>query len=217
MKDPHHHSRRANGPDPRRVRSQVIPGHEQKHSGFSWGSLKARGTSWYANAGPVWWFGLKFSGLMVLFYILILMPLFDRLLYSYLEANAWLANGLLNWFGQATHVSAITIRSTQFAITVRRGCDAVEPSWFLCAALLAFPAPFMRKVLGILAGVALLQVLNLIRIVSLYFIGLHYPRYFGPAHVEIWPVVFIIAAIALWIGWIGWSRRPDPATTHAAA
>lgn len=195
----------------------MIPGHEQKPPGFSWDSLKARGSFWYANAGPVWRFGLMFGVLMVLFYTLILTPFFDRLLYTYLGANAWLANGMLNVLGQATHVSDITIRSARFAITVRRGCDAIEPSWFFCAALLSFPAPWPRKVVGILIGAVLLQLLNLLRIVSLYFIGLHYPPLFNTAHVEIWPAVFIIVAIALWIGWITWSRRAVKPAPHAAA
>jgi exosortase H (IPTLxxWG-CTERM-specific) len=184
-------------------------------TGVSWNSFKARWFSWYANTGSVWRFGLKFGALMVVFYILILTPFCDRLLYTYLGANAWLANGLLNWLGQATYVSDITIRSAQFAITVRRGCDAIEPSWFFCAALLAFPASGRRKVLGILTGAVLLQALNLLRIVSLYFIGLHYPRLFNTAHVEIWPAMFIIVAIALWVGWIGWSRRPAQSVPHA--
>jgi len=179
------------------------------------GSLRARWTSWYANAGPVWRFGLKFGALMILFYILVLTPFCDRLLYAYLGASAWLANGLLNGLGQATQVSDITIRSAQFAITVRRGCDAIEPSWFFCAALLAFPASWSHKALGILGGAMLLQALNLLRIVSLYFIGLHYPRMFNTAHVEIWPAMFIIVAIALWVGWIGWSGRPAQSVPHA--
>ena len=158
-----------------------------------------------------------FGALMGLFYILILTPFFDRMLYVYLEANAWLANGILNALGQDSQVSDITIRSTHYAITVRRGCDAIEPSWFFCAALLAFPAPFTRKLMGIVVGAVLLQTLNLVRIVSLFFIGLHSPRFFNTAHVELWPAAFILVAISLWIGWIGWTRRPAPTVPHATA
>ena len=195
----------------------MVPGHVPANPG-GYGSLfKGRWSAWYANVGPVWQFGLQFGSLMALYYLLVLTPFCDRLLYTYLGANAWLANGLLNGLGQTTHVTDITIRSARFAITVRRGCDAIEPSWFFCAALLAFPAPWRRKALGILVGAALLQALNLLRIVSLYFIGLHYPRLFNTAHVEIWPALFIIVAIALWVGWIGWTRRPALSVLHARA
>ncbi len=215
MKDHQRNSRRPSSSGP--ARSKMIPGREPIPSGLTWGSIRSRWSAWNANTGPVWRFGLKFAALMILFYGLILTPCFDHLLYSYLTVNAWAANGILNVFGQDSHVSEITIRSARFAITVRRGCDAIEPSWFFCAALLAFPASLTKKIMGILAGAALLQVLNLVRIVTLYFIGLHYPRFFGPAHVEIWPVVFILVAIALWIGWIGWTKRPASTLPHAAA
>ena len=217
MKDSLHNFRRPASSGSGLARSKMIPGRELNRSEPATGSFRLRWSAWYANTGPVWRFGLKFGALMVIFYALILTPFFDHVLYSYLTVNAWVANGILNVFGQDSHVSEITIRSARYAITVRRGCDAIEPSWFLCAALLAFPAPFKKKLLGILAGAALLQGLNLIRIVSLYFIGLYYPRFFGAAHVEIWPVVFILVAIALWIGWIGWTKRPARPLPHAAA
>ena len=217
MKNPGHRSRRAPGARDRSARSPMIPGHAGRDLAAGRSSFRERAASLYAKVGPVWRFGLKFSGLMILFYAVMLTPRFDRLLYSYLGANAWLANGILNGFGQACHVSDLTIRSARFAITVRRGCDAVEPSWFYCAALLSFPAPWLRKVAGILAGAVLLQVLNLVRIVSLYLIGLYYSQFFNTAHVEIWPVIFIMVAIALWVGWIGWSRRTLTPPSHAVA
>jgi len=195
----------------------MLPNRVQDDQKFSPRSLRIYWSAWWANSGPIWRFGLMFGALMGLFYLLILAPVFDRMLYSYLEANAWLANGILNGLGQETHVSEITIRAARYAITVRRGCDAVEPSWFFCAALLSFPAPFTRKLVGIIVGALLLQALNLIRIVSLFFIGLHRPQFFNTAHVEIWPAVFIVVAISLWIGWISWTRGPGRVTPHAAA
>ena len=147
---------------------------------------------------------------MVLFYGLLATPYFDQMLYSYLEVNAWASNAILRGFGQPTHVAEVTIQSPNFAIAIRRGCDAVEPTWLFCAAVLSFKAPLTRKLLGILAGIVLLQVLNLVRIVTLFWIGLHLPDLFNSAHMEIWPTTFIIVAILLFIGWIEWSVRKIP-------
>lgn len=130
------------------------------------------------------------------------------MLYSYLKTNAWLANEILNAFDQHSHLSEITITSPSFSMTIRRGCDAVEPTWLLCAALLAFPAPFPRKIIGMLAGICFLQILNLVRIVTLYGIGVHWPSFFNSAHMEIWPALFILAAILLFIGWKTWALTP---------
>ncbi len=135
------------------------------------------------------------------------MPFFDRALYAYLEANAWLANAILRGLGQPTHVSEVTIQSPQFVMAIRRGCDAVEPTWLLCAAMISFPAPWLHKLMGMLAAVVLLQALNLVRIVTLYWIGIHLPGFFNSAHMELWPTAFIVVAIVLFVGWKQSSRR----------
>jgi exosortase family protein XrtM len=188
----------------------------KNRSGKSELSLKAEWLAWYAGKGPVFRFGLNFGLWLALFYALLSIPFVeDHLLYSYLEANAWLANAILRGFGESTHVSEVTIESPQFAMAIRRGCDAVEPTWLLCAAMISFPAPFLHKLKGMLAAIVLLQALNLVRIVTLYWIGIHLPGFFNSAHMEIWPTVFIIVAIVLFVCWKGWqSDRLEP---HAAA
>jgi len=159
---------------------------------------------WYADNKPVLFFGLKFVVLLVLFYAFSTTDFFDRHLYSYLKANAWLANGILDALGQHSQVTDVQISTPQFTMAIRRGCDAVEPTWLLCAVILAFPAPFVRKIWGILVGIVLLQLLNLVRIITLYWFGVHWHSVFDTMHVEIWPVIFIMAALLLFVGWKTW-------------
>lgn len=178
-------------------------------------SLKAWWLSWHAGKGPVLRFGFQFGIWLALLYALLTTPFFDRALYTYLEGNAWLSNAVLRALGQPTHVSGVTIQSPQFAMAIRRGCDAVEPTWLLCAAMISFPAPFIHKVMGTLAGIVLLQVLNLVRIITLYWIGIHLPGFFNSAHMELWPTAFIVVATALFVGWKDWiSHRLE---SHVAA
>ena len=151
---------------------------------------------------PVMRFVAIFAALLGCFYGFVLVPCCDRVFYDYLTANARIANVMLRWLAQDTHVSGVTIRSAQYAISIRRGCDAVDPAWFFCAAVLAFPSRWRRKLAILPVGIALISALNLVRIVSLYFIGLHLPRFFPTAHLELWPVIFIIVVLLLWIAWI---------------
>jgi exosortase H (IPTLxxWG-CTERM-specific) len=188
------------------------PGAKTKHDRFgvegpAGANPSGRLPTWIAGKGPVFRFVLCFGALMGLYYALALTPYCDRLLYSYLQINARATGGLLNWLGQNCRVDGVSIRSAHFAIAIRRGCDAIEPAWFFCAALIAFPGAFKRKILGMLIGVSLLLALNLVRIVSLYFIGWRFPGFFDTAHVELWPLIFILMAMALWLGWIPWMRR----------
>jgi exosortase family protein XrtM len=180
-----------------------------KSEGLSWKALKAEWQTWYAGKRDILWFGLKFGALEAAFYALLLVPGCERVLYIYLEGFAWLAHAVLNGLGQGSQLSDVTITSPHFSMAIRRGCDAVEPTWLFCAAVLSYPGPIRLKAIGILIGIVLLQALNLVRILSLFFIGAYLPSFFNTAHLEIWPTVFILVAIVLMMGWIEWTRRHD--------
>jgi len=174
--------------------------------------------SWFARNAPVLRFGLTFGGFMALYYVVTLLPWTDGELFpAYLEANARISNVILHWFGQASVVAGATIRSPQFSITIKRGCDALEPSWLFCAAVFAFPVPWRRRLPGIFLGVVAILSLNLVRIVSLYFLGIHLPGFFETMHLEVWPVIFILVAVFLWIGWISWARPNNLESPNANA
>jgi exosortase H (IPTLxxWG-CTERM-specific) len=168
------------------------------------------GSSW----GRTLRFLAIFGVLLGSFYAGVLLPWCDRAFYRYLQANAWLANGMLQVLGQETRLDGVTIRSVHFAMSVRRGCDGLEPAWFFCAAVLAFPCPWNRKTGGLLLGAAALLALNLVRIVSLYFIGCRLPGFYAAAHLEVWPAVFVLVAVALWIVWIKSALATVRANSH---
>ena len=50
-----------------------------------------------------------------------------------------------------------------------------------------------------------LMLLNLARIVSLFYIQIHFPRAFEVMHIEVWQALFIFLAIALWAWWACWA------------
>ena len=181
---------------------------KKRPQGLSWSSLKSEWRAFFVSKAPILWFGSKFGGFILILYALLTLPYCERILYGYLEANAWVSHLILNLLGQATVVSDVTIRSTTsgFAIAIRRGCDAVEPTGLLCGAILAFPGLFVRKLAGIVAAMIVLQALNLVRIVTLFLIGSHFSKaLFDSMHLEIWPTVFIVAAIAFFVGWKEWA------------
>ncbi len=169
---------------------------KQQQPGLSLAGLMNEWLTWWTAKAPVLLFAAKFGGLIVLLYVLLATQPVDRMLYGYLKANAWLSNGILNLLGQGTHVSDVTIASTStpFAIAIKRGCDAVEPTWLLCAAIVAFPGSWKHKFVGMAAGIIALQLLNLVRIVTLYWIGSRFPSIFPSMHLEVWPTLFILAA-----------------------
>jgi exosortase family protein XrtM len=173
--------------------------------------LRSEWRAWAEEKKPVALFTLKFGLLVLLLYVFLALPVGDRWLYRNLQVDAWLANGCLRLFGQHTQlVSDVVIQSPHFTMGIRRGCDGVEPSWLLCSAMLAFPASLRKKLLGVALAVVFLQLLNLVRILTLYWIGVNLPSLFNSAHLELWPTIFILVIIVFFLRWKETSLVQDP-------
>lgn len=109
---------------------------------------------------------------------------------------------LLNLLGYGVNVSGDLIYSSAFSVSVKKGCDAAEPMAIFFAGIIAFPALVRNKLTGLVLGLSLLFLLNLVRIISLYLMGIHYPDFFETMHLAVWQVVFIIVAVLLWFLWL---------------
>lgn len=90
-----------------------------------------------------------------------------------------------------------------FTVNVRRGCDGVVAGLILVSAVLAYPARWKSRLTGILAGFSLIFVLNLVRILALFWIGLHgSPRSFNFVHTYVSQFVIIGLAMVFWLFWV---------------
>ena len=119
---------------------------------------------------------------------------------------ASLGSGILNLFGQETNAVAAEIRSEAFSLAIKEGCDGITPMLLYIVSILAFPISLKYKWAGALLGTAGLFVLNVIRIVSLYFIGKNFSyEVFDFMHVDFWSVLFLLFGVMFWILWMRWA------------
>lgn len=166
------------------------------------------------------WAVLRFVALfalvMALFYAATLAPLYtDRIYPAIITANAEATAFLLGLLGES-HVTTTgpVVSGPRFAMAIRRGCDAVEPIALLLAAIIAFPSKWKHKLWGVLAGAAFLVFMNLVRLVSLYYVGIHWPESFQFIHEGVWQTAFIFLVLIAWVVWVFLiSRRPKSAAT----
>jgi exosortase H (IPTLxxWG-CTERM-specific) len=93
------------------------------------------------------------------------------------------------------------IRSSRFAIDVKNGCNGVEAAILLAAAVFAFPATVRSRVAGLVAGVVAIQLLNVVRLSSLFWLGENHRRLFDLFHVAVWQSIVILAAISIFVVW----------------
>jgi len=172
---------------------------------------------WYGGKSPIFQYALKFAALMLLFYAVSVAPYCERVLWpANLQANAWVANGILRGLQQHTTVAGGTIKTENYAFEIKRGCDATEPVCLLAAAVVAFSAPLGRKLLGMAAGALLLLALNQLRVVALFFVGRDHPGLFHTLHLTVFPAVFVLLALLLWVGWVEWTVGRDRLKAKAA-
>ena len=160
-------------------------------------------------------FGLTVVILMGFFYAYIIFdPLpalsMNRFFHFYQNLNADISGSLLACFGHDIKVTGDTISSSHFSVNLRHGCDAVEPTALFVFAVLAFPAPFLRKLPGVVAGVLLLAIINIMRIISLFLTGIYFPDFFHTMHVDVWQALFIFFAVAIWVLWALWAGKEKP-------
>lgn len=122
---------------------------------------------------------------------------------------AHVTSGILNVFGHRTAVAGSTVSSGLFGITVVTACTGLFTTGLFLIAVIAYPTGWRSKLLGAGLGVASIFLVNVVRLVSLYYIGVHLPGFLDPAHQLIWQSVLIVFAVALWLLWAGrWAHAP---------
>ena len=111
---------------------------------------------------------------------------------------------LIELTGREIIATGVIIRdvTTQFAVEIAAGCNGVEAMILLVAAMLAFPSPWRYKLGGIVVGVIAIQALNLVRIVSLFFLGMWNETAFEWAHLYVWQALIMLDALVVFLLWI---------------
>ena len=104
-------------------------------------------------------------------------------------------------------------KANGFAVSIESGCNGVEATIVLVAAMLSFPAPWKRRLLGLAIGVVAVQGLNIVRVISLFYLGQWDLAAFEWAHLYVWQALIMLDVLIVWLIWV----RTLPATSAPAA
>lgn len=108
----------------------------------------------------------------------------------------------LNLFRTPAEVNGTIVSSSDFSINIVGECTGVVPMIIFLSAVLAYPGKIKQKLVGMAIGIAGLYLLNLVRTVSLFYIGSAFPDFFESAHFIAWQALMILFAIVLWLFWV---------------
>ena len=154
---------------------------------------------------PRWKFLLRFAVLLLVFELPLLTWPVDKYVARPLSAGIAMASGeALRFMHQKVTVKGTIIAAPCFAVDIQNGCNGLETMLFLVAAVLAFPTTAAQRLVASFLGIILIQIVNLIRVTSLYLVGCHRREWFESFHLAIWQTIVFATAVVFFAVW---SRR----------
>jgi exosortase/archaeosortase family protein len=108
------------------------------------------------------------------------------------------------------------LRAPGGGLVVKKGCEGVEVMFMLMAAFGAASIPWRRKLAGLGLGVALVFVLNQIRLVALFYAYRSDPELFSLLHGTVAPIVLVLLVGLYAIAWFKPMGSADAAKSTGA-
>jgi len=107
----------------------------------------------------------------------------------------------LNLLSQKATVSGTLLSVEGFSAKIDDVCTGIFVVAIYLSAVLAYPSRPMEKLKGLVLGASAILILNLIRVVSLMYIGRYLPNFFETAHLLVWQSLVIFSAFLVWLYW----------------
>lgn len=130
---------------------------------------------------------------------------------------------LVIWFDASAAAAGKVLWNTQtgFGVSIEPGCNGIEACIVLFAAVIAFPARWQHKLWGLAAGFVAVQALNVVRVISLFYLGQWSMPVFNFAHEYLWQALIMLDVLIVWLLWVRMGNKAqapsEPASTGAAA
>ena len=160
------------------------------------------------------WLTLRVVGtfvvlIAVFFSLLTYSPIVERIDVGALLAqlSAWLSwlflKGLGSLVGFPVVINGTNLGSGGFVVDVSPACSGAVPTMIYLAAVFAYPASLRSKLTGAVIGAVVIHGVNLMRVVTLFLIGLFASEYFHDTHVYVAQALVVAIAVATWLFWAG--------------
>lgn len=92
--------------------------------------------------------------------------------------------------------------SNGFGVSIEPGCNGIEACIVLFSAVIAYPSSWRAKLAGILIGFVAIQGVNIVRVISLFYLGQWNDTAFKFAHEYLWQALIMIDVLIVWLLWV---------------
>jgi len=147
--------------------------------------------------------------LLVLFTLDLLQPVQTYIILPFTAGIAHVSVWVMQLFDHnvIAHQNEIVSAISGGGIEIVAGCNGVEAVLILVSAIVAFPAPWKHKLVGVVLGFCAIQALNLLRIVSLFYLHEWNQVWFEWFHLYLWQALIILDALVFWLIWLRYLPR----------
>jgi exosortase H (IPTLxxWG-CTERM-specific) len=157
--------------------------------------------------------------LLVLFYVELMNGVQLAVVAPWTAALAKISAVLLQIFDPTVRAYGAIIQNAHSGVGVKiePGCNGVEACIVLISAILAFPARWRDKLIGIVLGVIAVQAVNVLRVISLFYLLQWSQPAFEFAHLYLWQALIMLDVLVVWLVWVRYiQRRAVPAVEVAS-
>ena len=149
--------------------------------------------------------------LVVLFTLELVGPVREYVILPFTGIIATVSASLTQLFDSSVQSQGIVLRSLSngTAVSIQAGCNGVEAMICLTAAIVVFPASWKSKAYGLFFGFLAIQLLNIVRIISLFYLLQWNKEWFEWAHLYLWQALIILDALIVFIIWVRMLPEPE--------
>lgn len=154
---------------------------------------------------------LQVLALVTVFAVVVLIEVYPALAAWLAPLNvavAGLTAVLVDWLGMAVAWEAsFLFHPAGFGYEIGANCTGLVPALVIIVTVCCLPLGSNQRLLAIGLGILCTQSVNLLRLVVLFYVGVHYPSAFDLAHDWLGQGLIIVTTAAFIIFWIRTSRR----------
>lgn len=151
--------------------------------------------------------------LLALFTLELLGPVQTWVVQPFTQGLAAVSAFLVQAFDSTAISEGIILRSIEngAAVAIQPGCNGIEAMICLTAAILAYPSTWYERGVGLLIGFLAIQSMNLVRIISLFYLLQWNEQWFEWFHLYVWQALIFLDVLIVFVLWIRWlpSRKTD--------
>jgi exosortase/archaeosortase family protein len=117
---------------------------------------------------------------------------------------------VLRLVGVDTALRDTYVLGSEFSIDVIEQCTGIAMVTILVSLTCAFPAPWRARLWGIGLGLLVVYSANILRLTTLFIVGMKWPQLFEDTHKLVWQGALIFLVFIYWCAWARWAMgKPE--------